>query len=266
MEQRRNSGDILVAGDSGGSARPEGGDVPRRAGQSRWSERTQAAFLRHLRRGRTVKAAAAAVGFSAANAYLLRRTRADFAAQWQAALAARRPPAAPATMLRYAPDGQKAGAPARCKRVRCLTQWSQEVEELFFDVLAATCNVRRACAEAGVAHTSVYRRRRLRPDFAAKWQAAVEQGYARLEVEFLRACAESVQGCEFAADRMIGPVGADTVLKLLGLHRAAATGQGKRPGVRATPPSVEQVRAEILRRVAAIRAARENPAGDRGEP
>lgn len=227
-----------------------------RPGGGRWGPAEDEAFLKALAELGHVARAAAAIGWTARTAYDRRAKSPAFAARWAAL---RRPPRPPApTSLMHHRVGQ-GGTPSRPKHVRTQTPWTPEREDEFLDLLAATCNVRLAAETAGIGSDAVYRRRRQRADFAAKWQAAVEQGYARLEVEFLRACAESVEGCEFAADRMIGPVSADTVLKLLGLHRAAATGHGKRPGARPAPPSLDQVKAEIMRRVAAIRAARQLP-------
>lgn len=229
-----------------------------RAGGHRWSEVTEAAFLRHLRRGMTVKAAAQAAGFSAGNVYLLRRARPAFRKKWEAALAARRPQRAHGSILRYARDGLTTGAPARGKRVRCLTQWSEEVEEHLLDLLAATCNVQLSCAEAGVGPTSAYRQRRLRPDFAAKWQAALEQGYARIEMELVRRAAETLEGVAFDAERDVPPCTFDQAMTLLKLHRGAVEGKGRSSGwQRRRPPSLEEVRGSIERKVRAIVAARE---------
>jgi FixJ family two-component response regulator len=195
-----------------------------------------------------VRAAADAVGFSPSTLYALRRSRADFAEKWAKALtlAAERPAAQAESKVRYWRDG-------RAKRVRCFTQWSEEVEELFLDALAATCNVTIAAEQAQVGHTSVYRQRRLRADFAAKWQAALAQGYARLEMALVEAAVDSLEGVEFDADRPIPKMSAETALKVLQLHRAAVTGQGKSSGWKAPPRSVEHYRASIMRKIEAIR-------------
>ncbi|WP_309611170.1 hypothetical protein [Sphingomonas sp.] len=65
----------------------------------------------------------------------------------------------------------------------------------------ASCHVIRAAEEAGVSHSSVYRRRRTNAAFAVKWQAALVQGYARLEIEMVRAAIEAVTGVDYDADR-----------------------------------------------------------------
>ena len=213
----------------------------------RWSAAAEAAFFDQLAGSGNVRAAADAAGFSRSTVYGLRRSRADFAEKWARALAhAGERPARAGSTVRYWRDG-------RAKRVRCFTQWSEEVEELFLDVLAATCNVTIAAEQAQVGYTSVYRQRRLRADFAAKWQAALAQGYARLEMALVEAAVDSLKGVEFDADRPIPKMSAETALKVLQLHRAAVTGQGKSSGWKAPPRSVEHYRASIMRKIEAIR-------------
>ena len=115
-------------------------------------------------------------------------------------------------------------------------QWSEADEELFLDCLAASCNVRTACEAADVAPTTVYRQRRMRADFAIKWQAALEQGYARLELALLRSATDTMEGIAFDADRPIPAMSAETALAVLRAHRAPVTGVGRASGWRAPVP------------------------------
>lgn len=131
-------------------------------------------------------------------------------------------------------------------------QWSDEAEERFFETLAATCNVTMAAAAAGFAHTTVYRWRLRRPAFAARWQAAIEHGFARLEAELLRAANDTLAGVAFDSDRPIPKMSIDQAMQLLREHRDAAT-NGARPGARARRRSLDEVRAGILKKVEAIR-------------
>ena len=134
-------------------------------------------------------------------------------------------------------------------------QWSDEAEEKFFDVLAATCNVRLSAAEVGFTTFTVYRQRRLRADFAERWRAALAQGYARLEMALVEAAADSMEGVEFDADRPIPQMTAAEAMNLLKLHRADVNG-GKpgRPGQFAKPRSLDELRDGIVRKIEAIRA------------
>jgi hypothetical protein len=58
-------------------------------------------------------------------------------------------------------------------------QISPAVEDRFLSVPAATCSVKAACREAGVSKSAFYGHRKRWPGFAARWEAAVKEGYAR---------------------------------------------------------------------------------------
>ena len=143
-------------------------------------------------------------------------------------------------------------------------QWSDEAEALFFDHLAATCNVRSSAAAVGFTTFTVYRQRRMRPDFAATWKAALEQGYARLEMALLEAANDSLEGVEFDAERPIPRMNVEQALNVLRAHRNEVRGDGARgPGRWGRPPRLEDVQASIAMKVRAIIAARQ-PGGAAG--
>jgi hypothetical protein len=154
-------------------------------------------------------------------------------------------------------------APAQA--VRAQRQWCAADEDRFLDCLAATCNVQMACAEADVAPVSVYRQRRRRADFALKWQAALEQGYAALEMQLVEAAKRSLSGERVRGPTVVKPMSAETALRVLTAHRAAVTGHGKSGGYQAPRPTLEQVQDGILAKIAAIKRAREADA-EGGEP
>lgn len=145
---------------------------------------------------------------------------------------------------------------APAQRVRAQRQWCAEDEDIFLDCLAATCNVRLACDEADVAYTSVYRQRLRRADFALKWQAALEQGYAALEMQLVEAANRSLSGERARGPYTVKPMSADTALRVLNGHRAAVTGRGRRGGYQSVRPTLEQVQDSILAKIAVIRRAR----------
>ncbi len=152
---------------------------------------------------------------------------------------------------------------APAQRVRAHKQWCDEDEEIFLDCLATTCSVSLACEQADVAHTTVYRQRRMRADFALKWQAALEQGYAQLEMGLVEAANRALTG-EYAREPMVvAPMSAETALKVLQLHRAAVAGQGNRSGWKAPCLPLEQVQDGIIRKIEAIRRARRSDEADR---
>lgn len=160
------------------------------------------------------------------------------------------------------PEGSRVrhGPTGRAQRVKTGGyQWSDEAEEAFFDHLAATCNVRAAAAAVGFTTFTVYRQRRLRPDFAAKWQAILEPAYARLELELLRTALDSIDGAEFDADRPIPKMTVEQVMNVLRAHRNEVRGEGRRgPGRRALPKGIEHYRESIIRKAEAIRRARDS--------
>ena len=157
----------------------------------------------------------------------------------------------PGSRVRYGPTG-------RAQLVKTGGyQWSDEAEEAFFDHLAASCNVRAAAAEVGFTTYTVYRQRRMRPEFAARWRAALEQGYARLEMALLEAANLSLEACEFDAERPIPRMSAEQALNVLRAHRNEVRGDGARgPGKYAARRGIEHHRESILKKVAAIRASR----------
>ena len=71
--------------------------------------------------------------------------------------------------------------------------WTAAREKLFFAQLAETANVSQAAARAGVTASNAYTRRQLNPAFAARWVAALDEGYARLEMLLID---QSVNGFE----------------------------------------------------------------------
>lgn len=156
--------------------------------------------------------------------------------------------------LRYGNDG-------RPKRVKTGGyQWSDEAEVGFFDNLGATCNVRASAEAVGFTTFTVYRQRRLRPDFAARWEAVLEHGVARLKMELLRSALDTLAGAEFGPDRPIPPMTAEQAMNLVKLHQAEARGErGGRPGCYAIPRGIDHYRASILRKLEAIRESRGEP-------
>ncbi|MEA3040058.1 MAG: hypothetical protein QOE79_2571 [Sphingomonadales bacterium] len=63
----------------------------------------------------------------------------------------------------------------------------RQKETIFFNELATVCNVSSALRVSGLASDSrsVYERRRTEPDFRRRWDEAVAEGYALLELEML---------------------------------------------------------------------------------
>ncbi|WEK47403.1 MAG: hypothetical protein P0Y56_03705 [Candidatus Andeanibacterium colombiense] len=159
---------------------------------------------------------------------------------------------APGVVVREAKNGKTKIIRTEGKR------WSQGSERKFLEELCATCNVTAAAEAAQFSTTAVYNRRKKNPGFAAEWQAAVEQGYARLEAMLIENATDSLRTAPITgAEQPVSARGKDVsfadALNLLRLHRAEARG-GAAQNFRAREkaPDREAVRASILLRIEAI--------------
>ncbi len=136
-------------------------------------------------------------------------------------------------------------------------RWSDKAERAFLEMLAATCNVRRAAQAAGFGTITVYQRRLRYPGFAEQWADALDTGYARLELAVLEAANDTLAGVAFDPDRPIPRMTMNEALQVLQLHRATVKfGQKNGSGWRLRPADPEKARAAILKKVAAVRRAR----------
>lgn len=135
-------------------------------------------------------------------------------------------------------------------------RWTDAAEEIFLDHLAATCNYTLSAKRTGFSREAIYKRRRRDPRFAGLCQAAVAQGYARIEALLVEAAEHQLQGRCPDPDSPIPPMTVGDALNILRLHRATATGEGRRPGWRGRPRSLDEVRDSILTKLAAIERAR----------
>lgn len=156
------------------------------------------------------------------------------------------------TQLRYGPTGKPQHVKSRGYH------WCEGAEEEFFDILAASCNVTLACEEVGFATPTVYRFRRLRPEFAARWDAALNQGYARLEMELLRAANDSLDDKPFDESRPIPKMTVDQAMNVLRAHRNSVDGNRRAgPGKRLRPRTLDEVKDSIRKKVSAIKTVRD---------
>jgi hypothetical protein len=63
--------------------------------------------------------------------------------------------------------------------------WTEERRERFLAVLADSSNIKAALEEVGKTYAGFYSLRRRDPDFHQSFEEAMEEGYARLELELL---------------------------------------------------------------------------------
>lgn len=223
----------------------------------------RAAFLRALARGGSVTGAARAAGVDKGTAYDARNRDAAFKAEWvrvkaeaQARLGAgETPELGDDEIVRASRSGRPCVVRAGPGR------WSAGRERTFLEELATDANVRRAARAAGVSTATVYTRRTNWPGFAERWAAALEQGYARLEMLLVQQATATLSGEPVAGGEGEdggGPGGGGAMptfaeaMNLFRLHRQGVTGAGRRPGPRPAEPSPEELHAELLRRIRAM--------------
>jgi hypothetical protein len=223
-------------------------------------------FLRELARSGNVAGAAALAGIDRSSAYQLRRRNSAFAASWDRAQEAARAACEPDRVLRPARAAPRLSARetvrASCAGRPCIVRvgpgrWSRASEAAFLATLCATANVRAAAAAAGVSAVAAYARRRKWPAFAAAWDEAKAEGYARIELLLLHAATVTLDPPAVPIVPEPPAMTCDQAMNLLKLHRASQHGGApKRYAWRAQEPDIEDVRAEVLRKVAALERAR----------
>ena len=214
-----------------------------------------AAFLAALRRTGNARLAARELGLNRSTFTKRRARHAAFAADWDATLAAAhaaftlsggtRPPEPasapdPNTLaVADAPEWRKAlrtqgGEPTITRtasgrlqlRLSPPGRLTRASEQAFLTALAATANVRLAAAAIGVAHTSIYAKRKASPAFAAQMDEALKIGFDRLEAALIAAttAAEDAEGpdAEWLASleaNPIPPMTAAQALQQLAMHQ-----------------------------------------------
>lgn len=251
------------------------------------------AFLRALKRGRNVRHAAWTAGVDYTTAYNHRKRDARFAREWAEALdgtgssGAKGAPLDPSTQLgtgfardeRTGEARDRGGAPAHpCPGEELIVRssprsgpqlvragagrWSAKAEKVFLDELADHGNARAAAAAARFSTTAVYARRRNYPEFAAKWAAAKECGRERIDLYLIEAANRTLDPDAFEVRDDLPKVTIGEAIQILRLHHASDQGKlgARRSPARHEPP-IEEVRDEVLRRLAALRRQREREGG-----
>lgn len=140
------------------------------------------------------------------------------------------------------------------------SRWSDEAEARFLDHLASSCNVTAAAEAAGFSREAIYKRRRHDPGLAERWQNALDQGYARIEMLLVQRATETLEG--FAPDpgTPLPDMTTRDAIAILQLHRGAVKGEGRAPGWRARPRSLDELRDSILAKLEAIAPGAANEA------
>lgn len=152
-----------------------------------------------------------------------------------------------------------ARAPQVQVRARRINGWTKARRAMFLDQLAATCNVQRSAAAAGIAAVHCYALKRHDPEFAALWTAALEAGYDHIETQLL---ARAIGQCPDLDDALGDPVergGREAApdfdpalaIKLLAQRETRRSTRPRGPVGKRVP--IEHVRAVLLVKLAALR-------------
>ncbi|HEX4694210.1 hypothetical protein [Sphingomonas sp.] len=138
-----------------------------------------------------------------------------------------------------------------------LRQWTPRVEARFLATLAATCNVKAACAEVGLTAASAYGHAKRWPGFAERWRAAIETGYLRIEAALIANAANAMGDTDpFEPELAMPPMSVAQAIHLLHMHKHQVHAIGGRPGKRGWPKSLDEMRPGILRKLELIEAER----------
>jgi hypothetical protein len=138
------------------------------------------------------------------------------------------------------------------KRKASSRDWSKAKESEFLSVLADTCNVTRAAAEAKVSVSAAYRRRKTDAAFRAAWLDAIAAAYQRLELVLLErvfvGTEKIVRRKDGSEERMIEYPN-QLALTLLKMHRDTAV----EAVADAPADDVEEIRDRLLEKLERLR-------------
>ncbi len=111
------------------------------------------------------------------------------------------------------------GRQAQLSRAR-QKQWTARVEARFLDRLAASCNVRAACRASGLSIKSAYDHRGRWPEFARRWDLAIEIGFDRLRCALLQNADRTFTGVMPDPALPMPPMTVAEALHLLHMHKS----------------------------------------------
>jgi hypothetical protein len=133
-------------------------------------------------------------------------------------------------VVRGTGDGYGGNRRVQVARAR-LKGWDPRTEDRFLEALAATCNVRAACAAVELSVASAYMHRYRWPAFARRWDDTVTIASERIEEGLLQAAANLYSSDEVPVDVPITDMTAEHALGLLRHFVGTRTPRpGRRPG------------------------------------
>ncbi|MEA3011670.1 MAG: hypothetical protein QOD42_215 [Sphingomonadales bacterium] len=147
--------------------------------------------------------------------------------------------------------GSGGGRRVQIARAR-LHQWTPRVEDRFLATLAATCNVKAACAEVGLSQASAYLHRERWPGFARRWGEAIAVGYARIEEALTQNGENLFSSLGLPPEAPMPPMSVEQAIHILHMHKNEVKELGGRPGRWRRPRTLDEVRPSLLRKLAAV--------------
>jgi hypothetical protein len=245
----------------------KGGAMAKKRKRGAW----RAKFLSGLARTANARLAAEMAGVDHSTAYQLRERNPRFAADWLRArdwgrarakaegrpvFGGGRPREAGARdSLDPRPFKERRRRDGGTEIVRCGEgRQSPETDHIFFSHLAAGHGVRRSAAKAGFSTTALYNRRMIDPDFAAQWQAALDQCVARNDVLLVDSVPRTLDPeITEAAEDLPRPTIAEAIrIQQLYRRREESEGGGRRRGRGLPQRSKEDAIKSILTKIEAI--------------
>jgi hypothetical protein len=148
-------------------------------------------------------------------------------------------------------------------------RWSPSAEDKFLAHLIVGYGVGYSARKVGFSSVAVYNRRTRDAAFAARWNAAREEGKIRNDGLLIDSVPRALDPEVMAAAEGLPSPTIDQAIRIMQLYRREDSGGAGGGRQRHMPPepSIEQVRDEVLRRLKAIRAHRAKygggPAGER---
>jgi hypothetical protein len=134
--------------------------------------------------------------------------------------------------------------------------WTRAKEQDFLSVLAQTCNVTRAAAEARVSVSGAYRRRKRDAGFRGAWMEAIGAAYQRLELVLLERAfvgtEKLVRRKDGSEERMVEYPN-QLALTLLKMHRDTAVEAAPENA----PDNIEEIRERLFNKLERLRKREE---------
>lgn len=214
------------------------------------------AFLRALAVTANITLSARRAGIDKSTAYHARKQSPLFGRLWAQALADGRAALGrgriptEATDLDPRPLSVRSSKSGRvCVMATGEGRWNAEVEAEFFAVLAATGNVNAAARAIGMSTTALYKRCKLWPAFAGRWDEVISQASQNLALQLLTSAANMVDTQEPAAAPGFD-MSVDQAIRVAQLYegRRQKNGTAKRNDAKPAPVDVEAIKADIVRK------------------